>query len=127
MKTGLSARLDPPLEVSAAQIHSSRSASYPRTKKHNSCFFGKIVLVHPLRGILKAEGQWKRLAEDVNRLPKRKGSPGRSLSPEESLRLFTTAESKENWFVAYHAMFIAGMRSVELRNLKLTSTWTPRR
>jgi integrase len=75
-----------------------------------------------LRGILKADGQWKRLAEDVKRLPKRKGSPGRSLSPEESLRLFTTAESKEDWFVACHATFIAydtGMRGVELRNLKL--------
>ncbi len=75
-----------------------------------------------LRGILKAEGQWKRLAEDVKRLPKRKGSPGRSLSPEESLNLFTTAESKEEWFVACHATFIAydtGMRGVELRNLRL--------
>ncbi|HEY7388853.1 MAG TPA: site-specific integrase [Bryobacteraceae bacterium] len=75
-----------------------------------------------LRGILKAEGQWRRLAEDVKRLPKPKASPGRALSPEETLRLFTAAESKEEWFVACHATLLAydtGMRGVEVRHLKL--------
>jgi integrase len=75
-----------------------------------------------LRGILKAEGQWKRLAEDVKRLPKTSAGPGRALSPEESLRLFTVAESKEKWFVACYATLIAydtGMRGVELRHLRL--------
>jgi len=75
-----------------------------------------------LRGILKAEGQWKRLVDEVNRLPKSAAAPGRALSPEESLRLFTIAESKQEWFVACYATLIAydtGMRGVELRNLQL--------
>jgi integrase len=75
-----------------------------------------------LRGILKAEGQWRRLADDVKRLPRTATSPGRALTAEESLRLFTVAESKEEWFSACYATLVAydtGMRAVELRHLKL--------
>lgn len=75
-----------------------------------------------LRGILSHEGQWKRLQEDYSRLQESGQSPGWALSPEESLRLFTTAESNQDWFTAYHAAIVAndsGMRGVELRNLRL--------
>jgi integrase len=46
-------------------------------------------------------------------------TPGRALTPEESLRLFATAESKDEWLVAYLAAVVANDRGVELRNLKL--------
>jgi len=75
-----------------------------------------------LRGILKHEGQWARLEPDYSRLQESGDSPGRALTPEESLRLFTTAESNQDWFVPYRAAIIAndsGMRGVELRNLRL--------
>lgn len=75
-----------------------------------------------LRGILKHEGQWDRLATDYKRLKKNSETPGRSLSPEEALCLFTAAESNPDWLVAYLAGVIAndtGMRGVELKNLRL--------
>lgn len=77
-----------------------------------------------LRSILKAEGQWKRLEEDVKPLPENSESPGRALTPEETLTLFAVAESKEAWLAAYLAATVAndtGMRGVELRNLRLGS------
>ena len=75
-----------------------------------------------LRGILKHENQWARIEHDYARLKEIGESPGRALTPEESLRLFTTAESKDEWFVVYQAAIVAndtGMRGVELRNLRL--------
>ena len=45
-----------------------------------------------LRGILKHEGQWARLEPDYTRLQESAGSPGRALSPEESLKLFSESE-----------------------------------
>jgi integrase len=75
-----------------------------------------------LRGILKHEGHWDRLASDYKRLKKSGETPGRSLTPDESLCLFTTAESNPDWLVAYLAAVIAndtGMRGVELKNLRL--------
>ncbi len=56
-----------------------------------------------LRGILKAEDQWERLAENGIRLPETSSPPGQALTPEESVRLFTTAESKDGWLTAYLA------------------------
>jgi integrase len=47
---------------------------------------------------------------------------GRALTPDEELRLFTTAENNPDWFVACHAAIVAnhtGMRGVELRNLRI--------
>ena len=75
-----------------------------------------------LRGILKSCGEWKRLAEDYTSLKESPANVGRALTPDEELRLFTTAESNPDWFVAYHAATIAnhtGMRGVELRNLRM--------
>jgi integrase len=75
-----------------------------------------------LRGILKAEDQWKRFAEDVKPLRGSGGSPGRALSPEEDLRLLDKAEQRPKWIVAYLTTVVAnetGMRGVELRNLRL--------
>ncbi len=75
-----------------------------------------------LRGILKHEGQWARIQPDYKRLSEAGQSPGRALSPDESLKLFTAAESKDEWMVAYQAAVVAndtGMRGVELRNLRL--------
>ena len=75
-----------------------------------------------LRGILKVEGQWKRLEDDYKRLDESSESPGRALTPEQAFRLFSTAESNEDWLVAYQSSIVAndtGMRSVEVKNLKL--------
>jgi integrase len=80
-----------------------------------------------LRGILKHEGQWDRLASDYKRLKRNGETPGRSLTSEQALRLFTTAESNSDWFVAYLAAVIAndtGMRGVELKNLRLADVNT---
>jgi hypothetical protein len=81
-----------------------------------------------LRGILKAEDQWKRFAEDVKPLRGSGGSPGRALSPEEDLRLLDTAEQRPKWIVAYLTTVVAnetGMRGVELRiSDSATSIWT---
>lgn len=75
-----------------------------------------------LRGILKHEDQWARLASEYKRLRKGGEKPGRSLTSEESLRLFSTAESNPDWLVAYLAAIVTndtGMRGVELKNLQL--------
>lgn len=75
-----------------------------------------------LRGILQREGQWDRLQREYKRLKESGESPGRALTPEESLRLFSTAESNEHWLAAYCAAVIANdtsMRGVELKNLTL--------
>jgi integrase len=75
-----------------------------------------------LRGILENEAQRMHLAPDYGRLQESGDSPGRALSPEESLNLFTTAESNRDWFVPYRAAIVAndsGMRGVDLRNLRL--------
>lgn len=75
-----------------------------------------------LRGILKVEGQWKRLRDDVKPLKQAGEAPGRALTDEEALRLFETAESRPAWLVAYLCTVIAndtGMRGVELKNLRL--------
>jgi integrase len=83
-----------------------------------------------LRGILKHEGQWAGIQPDYKRLRESGESPGRALTPDESLRLFTTAESKDGWMVAYRAAIVAndsGMRSVELRNLRLADVDTDAR
>lgn len=75
-----------------------------------------------LRGILKHEGQWDRLESEYKRLRKNHEKPGRSLNADESLRLFTAAESNPNWLVAYLAAIVAndtGMRGVELKALRL--------
>lgn len=75
-----------------------------------------------LRGILKVEGQWKRLADEVKPLRQSGETPGRALTDEEAFRLFETAESKPAWLVAYLCTVIAndtGMRGVELKNLRL--------
>jgi integrase len=75
-----------------------------------------------LRGILKVDGQWKRLEEDVKPLKESGETPGRALTAEETLGLFEMAETKPEWLVAYLTTTIAndtGMRGVELRNLRV--------
>lgn len=75
-----------------------------------------------LCGILKHESQWPRIQPDYRRLKESGETPGRALTPEESLRLFTTAASNDDWMVAYCAAIIAndtGMRGVELKTLRL--------
>jgi integrase len=47
---------------------------------------------------------------------------GRSLTPEEEVRLIDTAKSNPQWFVAYHASILeneTGMRGVEVRSLQI--------
>ena len=55
-------------------------------------------------------------------LPEPASEAGRSLSPEEEVRLLDAAKSQPQWFVAYHATVLeteTGMRGVEVRNLQL--------
>jgi len=75
-----------------------------------------------LRGILRSEGQRKRLVEDVKPLKESGESPGRALTAEESLKLFELAATKPEWLGAYLATIVAndtGMRGIELPSLRL--------
>jgi integrase len=75
-----------------------------------------------LRGILKSEGQWNRLQEDYKRLSEAGESPGRALNPRRVARSVQDRGKQGRMVVPYQAAIVAndtGMRSVELRNLKL--------
>ena len=74
-----------------------------------------------LRSILKHHDQWK-LDGKYEPLPEPVSEVGRSLTPEEEVRLIDTARSKPQWAVAYHATILeneTGMRGVEVRNLQM--------
>ncbi len=106
-------------EITARTIRSYQGARAAQVSNRTVNLETKL-----LRGILKHEGQWDRLASDYKRLQEGGETPGRALTPDESLRLFTIAESKDEWFVAYHAAIVAndtGMRGVELRHLRLAN------
>jgi hypothetical protein len=47
------------------------------------------------------------MPSDPQRLKKSGERAGRSLSPDESLRLFTTADSNPDWLAAYLAAIVA--------------------
>src|SRR5262249_9533040 len=74
-----------------------------------------------LRSILKHHEQWK-LDGKYEPLPEPISEAGRSLTPEEEVRLIDVAKSRPRWLVAYHATILeneTGMRGVEVRNLQL--------
>jgi integrase len=74
-----------------------------------------------LRSILKHHEQWK-LDGKYEPLPEPVSEVGRSLTPEEEVRLLDSAKSCSDWFVAYHGTVLeneTGMRGVEVRNLQL--------
>jgi integrase len=74
-----------------------------------------------LRSILKYHEQWK-LDGKYAPLPEPVSEAGRSLTPEEEVKLIDAAKSRPEWFVAYHATVLeneTGMRGVEVRNLQL--------
>jgi integrase len=74
-----------------------------------------------LRSILKHHEQWK-LEGKYQPLPEPVSEAGRSLTPEEEVRLIDTAKSRPQWFVAYHGTILeneTGMRGVEVRNLQM--------
>ena len=74
-----------------------------------------------LRSILKHHEQWK-LDGKYEPLPEPVSEAGRSLTPEEEVKLIDVAKSSPKWFVAYHATILeneTGMRGVEVRNLQL--------
>jgi len=74
-----------------------------------------------LRSILKHHEQWK-LEGKYDPLPEPVSEAGRSLTPEEEVRLLDAAKSRPQWFVVYHATILeneTGMRGVEVRNLQL--------
>jgi integrase len=74
-----------------------------------------------LRSILKHHEQWKLDGKD-KALPEPVSEAGRSLTPEEEVRLIDSAKSRPEWFVAYHATILeneTGMRGVEVRNLQV--------
>jgi integrase len=74
-----------------------------------------------LRSILKHHEQWK-LDGKYDPLPEPVSEVGRSLTPEEEVKLLDSAKSRPAWFVAYHGTVLeneTGMRGVEVRNLQL--------
>jgi integrase len=74
-----------------------------------------------LRSILKHHAQWK-LDGNYEPLPEPVSEAGRSLNPEEEVRLIDTAKSCPQWKVTYLATILeneTGMRGVEVRNLQL--------
>jgi integrase len=74
-----------------------------------------------LRSILKHHEQWK-LDGKYEPLPEPASEAGRSLNPEEEVRLIDAAKSRPEWAVAYHATILeneTGMRGFEVRNLQL--------
>jgi hypothetical protein len=65
-----------------------------------------------MRCILKHHEQWK-LDGKYSPLPEPTSEAGRSLSPEEEVKLIDVATSSPKWFVAYHATILeneTGMR-----------------
>jgi integrase len=74
-----------------------------------------------MRSILKHHDQWK-LDGKYQPLPEPVSEAGRSLTPEEEVRLIDTAKSRPHWFVAYHGTILeneTGMRGVEVRKLQM--------
>jgi integrase len=74
-----------------------------------------------IRSILKHHDQWK-LDGKYQPLPEPVSETGRSLTPEEEVRLIDTAKSRPEWVVAYHGTILeneTGMRGVEVRNLQM--------
>ena len=74
-----------------------------------------------LRSILKHHEQWT-LDGKYEPLPEPASEAGRSLNPEEEVRLIDAAKSRPEWAVAFHATILeneTGMRGVEVRNLQL--------
>ncbi len=74
-----------------------------------------------LRSILKHHEQWK-LDGKYEPLPERASEAGRSLNPEEEVRLIDAAKSRPEWTVAYYGTIVeneTGMRGFEVRNLQL--------
>jgi integrase len=74
-----------------------------------------------LRSIAKHHQQWT-LDEKYEPLPEPVSEAGRTLTPEEEVRLLDTASSNLRWAVAYHATVLeneTGMRGVEIRRLQL--------
>jgi len=74
-----------------------------------------------MRSILKHHDQWK-LDGKYQPLPEPVSETGRSLTPEEEVRLIDTAKSRPEWAVAYHGTMLeneTGMRGVEVRNLQM--------
>ncbi len=73
-----------------------------------------------LRQILKKHRQWKRIAEDVEMLPKQT-KPARVMTPEEKAKLLTLAASRPDWMIAKCAATLAlstTMRACELKGLR---------
>src|SRR5215469_2769728 len=74
-----------------------------------------------LRSVLKHHEQWK-LDGKYEPLPEPASEVGRSLTPEEEVRLLDSAKSNPDWFVACQGTVLeneTGMRGVEVRNLQL--------
>jgi integrase len=79
------------------------------------------IEVGVLRRILKKYKLWSRLAEDYKRLPE-PTDIGRALTPEEEVRLFEKASSRQEWEVVFWISLVTANTSaggVELRNVRI--------
>ena len=70
--------------------------------------------------VLKFAKVWRRIEDDVSRLPERKSPVARVLSPEQKKKLFDVAATNPNWTSAYAAALISAnttARGCDLRAL----------
>ena len=77
--------------------------------------------VNILRGMLKRAKRWNQIADDVHILPENRAVVGQALAPEDKVRLFETAASRDEWMAAYCAAVIAvntTCRGIEIRSLR---------
>ena len=71
--------------------------------------------------VLKFAKVWRRIEDDVSRLPERKSPVARVLSPEQKKKLFDVAATNLNWTSAYAATLISAnttARGCDLRTLR---------
>jgi integrase len=83
--------------------------------------YNNLVLGATIR-VLKFAKVWRRIRDDVTRLPERDNKPvARVLKIQEKRRLFEVAKSNPNWLTAYAAALIAACttaRGADLRGLR---------
>ena len=96
--------------------------SYQLTRQATGKAPGTINLeLSFLRQILKRARLWAKFSESYHPIPNTKTPPGRAIAQEEIAQLFSVAASKKKWADICDALklaFFAGMRMVEIRNLR---------
>jgi integrase len=78
--------------------------------------------VNLLAAVLNKAGLWNSLKDRIKPLPVEKQGPGKALTPQEGQQLFSTAKTKDAWFVALCTSdvgYSTGCRKSEIASLQL--------